>query len=105
VGLWIEHDFCENDIFPLALAEVSHREVVEVIFGEQNSRSRVVNVQKVLKAVELVSLPQLFHAFVFYVDLISSSNFKHQLGLETTLDVEVQFGFGYFADKFFDVHL
>ena len=74
--------------------EVGAGQVAEVLLSEQNGHALVVDIEEVLQVRETVSVTGLVHGGKGQSDSIALGNGQHQLRLESTFDVDVQFGFG-----------
>src|SRR5436309_2486191 len=83
----------------MRLAKVRHREVVEVLLGDEDIHALVVDGQEGGKAVEVVRGAHLLDRGIWQSETVASSELKLQFGLERPLDVQVQLSLGHSRDK------
>ena len=94
VRLRVEKDFGVHDAVGVGALEVGPGQVVEVLLGLQHARTGVVQVQKGLQAVELVSITQRVDAGIRQGNAVTRGQGKHQLRLQRAFNMQVQLGFG-----------
>src|SRR5438067_1455634 len=97
--LWVEENFGMPDILFSGLSEVSPREVVEIAVAQKHSAALVVNVEKRLEIGKFIRPTDLFRRPKGHIDVVPRGQFKHQLGFERPLDMQMQLGFGHAFDE------
>ncbi|CAM5677551.1 hypothetical protein SFUMM280S_08902 [Streptomyces fumanus] len=94
VGLRVEEDLRVPHALRGGAGEVGVGEVLEVPFGAQNGRQRVVQVQEGLEVGEAVRLAQGVRVGVREGDTVAGGQLESQLRLQGAFDVQVQFRYG-----------
>ena len=67
---------------------------MEILFRQQHRHALVVQVQEILQAIELIGRADGLDIGIRQGNSIALRQVKHHFRLETTLDVDVQFGLG-----------
>ncbi len=99
--LWIEEDFRVADVGLDRASEVGSSQVMKIAHRAQHPGSLIVEIEKVLQVLELVRAAERFHAAVAKRHAVAGGQLEHQLGLERTLEVHVQFRLRDPADEHF----
>jgi hypothetical protein len=99
MGLRVEENFDVSHILEVYLAEVGHGEIVKITLFNQDTCAFVINVEKLLKVAEAVSLAEVFYSVVFQFYAIPLCYFEHELGLKGAFNVQVELGFWQSGDK------
>ena len=72
--------------------EVGDSEIAKVLPGPQYVARRVVDVEEVLQVAEVVRGLHRCYVWVGQRDVVATGEREHQLRLQRSLDVDVQFG-------------
>ena len=99
VRLRVEEHLGVDDVLRAGLAEVRHREVVEVLLGAQHAHALVVDGEERGEVVEVVRRPHLLDRRVRQLEAVAGGELELQLGLERALDVQVQLGLRHPLDE------
>src|SRR5918994_3982582 len=99
VGLRIEEHLGAAHVLDGGFLQVGPGQIVEIAFMEEHLGSLVINVQEGLEVAEVVGPAHLFHGGVAEGDLVTFGEREHQLGLQGTLDVDVQLRLRHSLDK------
>jgi hypothetical protein len=83
-----------DDVVARRTLEVGPRHGVEIVLGDQHAGAGVVDVQEALQVRERVGRAQRLDVGVRQRDLVAPGQLEDQLGLQRTLDVDVQLGLG-----------
>ena len=94
MGLRVEEDLAVDDVVARGALEVRPGHGVEVALGDQHAGARVVDVQEALQVAERVGLAQRLDVGVGQLDAVAGGQLEDQLGLQRSLDVDVQLGLG-----------
>src|SRR5438132_1587245 len=97
--LRIEENLGVANVLLLGLFQVSPGKIIEVQLAKKHPAALVINVEKRLQIRELIGSLDLVRRFVWKVDAVPQSKFKHQLRLERALDMQVQLCFRHALDK------
>src|SRR3989339_1736800 len=97
--LWIEENFGVKDILRMYFLQVCPRQIVKILFFNQHIGAAVINIQKLLKVVEIVGSIQLVQRTVLQLQVVPDGNFKHQFRFESSLDMQMKFRFWNFSDE------
>jgi hypothetical protein len=101
VGLRVEEYLGAAHVLLGGFLQVGPGQIVEVLVVEEHLGRFVVNVQEGLEIVEVVGPAHLFHGGVPEGDPVAFGEREHQLGLQRTFDVDVQFRLRHAPDKSF----
>ena len=104
VGLGVEEDLGVAHIVGGGALEIGEGQILEVLTGQQHGRARVIDVEEVLQVREVIGRAHGLDAVVGDGDAVALRQFEHQLGLETALDVQVQFRLGQAGDEGVEGH-
>src|SRR5215210_2985447 len=99
VGLRIEEHLDTAHVLGGGFLQVGPGQIVEVLFMEEHLGSLVINVQEGLEVAEVVGPAHIFHGGVTEGDLVTFGEREHQLGLQGTLDMDVQLRLLHSLDK------
>ena len=99
MALRIEEDLDVPRAVSLGAAQVRHRELVEILFGDEHVDAGVIEVQEVLQVVEVVGGAALFGGGAGQRDAVAFAELQQHLGFERALDVHVELGLGNAADE------
>ena len=93
VALRIEEHLDVPDIVGMGALQVGESQIVEIPLGEQHRHALIIDVEKVLKVAKLIGLPHRLDRVEAQLDAVSARQRQHQLGLEASLNVDVQLAF------------
>ena len=105
MGLRIEKYFRMHDIVFAATLKIRAGQIVKIRFMQQYAGTGIINIQKRLQIVKIISLPYRIDIFIRNRYVVALGDFKHQLRLERPFNMDVQLGFGQGLDKLFDIHI
>ena len=90
VALRIEEELDIADILAGGLAEIVHRQVVEIRLGQQHRHALVVEVEEILQVGEGIGAAQRLDMSIGEADVVALGEREHQLRLQAALDMDVQ---------------
>ena len=105
MGLRIEKYFRMHDIVFTATLKIRTGQIVKIRLVQQYAGTGIINIQKRLQIVKIISLPYRIDIFIRNRYVVALGDFKHQLRLERPFDMDVQLGFGQGLDKLFNIHI
>jgi len=94
VALRIEEHLDVADIVGVRAREIGEGKVVEILLRHQHRHAAIVEVEEILQVAEPIRLPHRVDRRIRQLDAVAARQRKHQLRLETPLDVNVQLAFG-----------
>ncbi len=92
--LRVEEHFHVADVLARYLAEILHREVVEILRGEQHAHAFVIRVQERGEVIELVGGPHLLLTGVRQLHAIARGELEFEIGFQGTFNMQMQLNFG-----------
>ena len=101
MALRVEEHLDMAHIVGVGAFEIRKGEIEEIPLGDQHGHALIVDVEKVLQLPELIGAAQCLNRPERQGDAVASREREHQLGLEATLDVDVQLAFRQAADQLF----
>ena len=105
MGLRIEKYFRMHDIVFEATLKIRAGQIVKIRLVQQYAGTGIINIQKRLQIVKIISLPYRIDIFIRNRYMVTLGDFKHQFRLKRPFDMDVQLGFGQGLDKLFDIHI
>jgi len=93
MGLRIEEDLGVPHVVGGGPGEIGRGHVIEVLFGEQDTRAGVINIEEGLQIAESVGLAQRLDRGIRQRYAVPLRQRKDQFGLQRALDMDVQLSF------------
>ena len=94
-----------HDIVFAATLKIRAGQIVKIRLVQQYAGTGIINIQKRLQIVKIISLPYRIDIFIRNRYVVALGDFKHQFRLERPFDVDVQLCFGQGLDNLFDIHI
>ena len=94
VPLRIEEHLDMPDIVGVRTFEIGPGKVVEILLRDQHGHALIVEVEKILQVSEPIGLTQSVHRRILQPDAVAARQREHQLRLQASLDMNVQFALG-----------
>ena len=94
MGLWVEENLYVTNALLAGTGEVGDGELEKIPFVDEDRTRPVINVQERLEVGEPVGPSDRFRVRIREAYAVALGQLEHQLGLERSLDVQVQLGLG-----------
>ena len=90
VALRIEEELDIAHVLAGGLAEIGHRQVVEIDLAQQHRHALVIEVEEILQVGEGIGAPQRLDAVIGQPHIVAPGEREHQLRLQAAFDMNMQ---------------
>ena len=99
VSLGIEEDLRVHHAVGVRTAQIGDRQIIKIPLPKQHAHALIVDVQEGLQILEIIGSTNFFDRIERDAATVALGDLEHEIGFETTFDVNVQLRLGKAADE------